>query len=38
MQGFEVPQQLGEGAASISPSYYRVYLSVGMLIGRIEKK
>ena len=41
LQGFEVPQQLGEGAVSISPSYYQVYFGVGMgfdLIGRMGKK
>jgi opacity protein-like surface antigen len=41
LQSFEVPQQLGEGAVSISPSYYQIYFAVGMgfdFIGRIGKK
>lgn len=41
LQSFEVPQQLGEGAVSVSPSYYQIYFSVGMgfdFIGRTGKK
>ena len=41
LQGFEVPQQLGEGSVRISPSYYQVYFGVGMgfdLIGGMGKK
>ena len=41
LQSFQVPQQLGQGAVSISPSYYQGYLAVGMgfdFIGRIGKK
>ena len=41
LQSFEVPQQLGEGSVSISPSYYQVYFALGMgfdFIGRVGKK
>ena len=41
LQGFEVPQQLGEGSVSISPSYYQVYFGVGVgfdFIGRAGNK
>ena len=37
LQSLEVPQQLGQGAVSISPSYYQAYLAVGVgfdFIGR----
>ena len=41
LQSFQVPQQLGQGAVSISPSYYQGYIAVGRgfdFIGRLGNK
>ena len=41
LESFEVPQQLGQGAVSISPSYYQGYLAIGVgfdFIGRHGKE
>ena len=41
LQSFQVPQQLGQGAVSISPSYYQGYVAVGIgfdFITRHRKK